>query len=149
MIDPTELPVIDSQAEPLKIFEELKANNCRRCEQRHKFWEKRGNRQMRKTTHGERRKFRKLGRGNEDRDREARELLHLDQAYIITPASTECRACGALWSLAEGILEAYGIAYSNDISLEWLATRSQLLVKGPSKSQARLFQAFIPRGETA
>jgi hypothetical protein len=75
--------------------------------------------------------------------------MHSGEPYVDIPANSSCGACEVLWSLAQGILNANGIVYSMSISLMWHATRSQLLVIGPNESQTRLFQVFIPRGETA
>lgn len=136
MIPFAQLPEIDSQGEPVNIFKWPNAERCERCEQRSKFLERRK---------VQRRQW----------DDEARDLtllggtMHSGEPYVDIPANSSCPACEVLWSLAQGILHANGIVFSTSISLMWHATRSQLLVVGPNENQTRLFQIFIPRGETA
>ena len=75
--------------------------------------------------------------------------MYSGEPYVDISANSSCPACEVLSSLALGTLNANGIVFSTSISLMWHATRSQLLVVGPNENQTRLFQIFIPRGETA
>jgi hypothetical protein len=130
IVDFAQLPETDCRTEPWNIFKDLRAEDCERCKQRSSFLE--------------RRKINNLQKSDKSRD-----LMDLGQACIVGPATSTCRACDVLWSLVQGILDAYSIVRSSSIALEWNTRSSQLIITGPNHEETRVIQVFVPRGEPA
>jgi hypothetical protein len=130
IVDFAQLPETDCRTEPWNIFKDLRAEDCERCKQRSSFLE--------------RRKINNLQKSDKSRD-----LMDLGQACIVGPATSTCRACDVLWSLVQGILDAYSIVRSSSIALGWNTRSSQLTITGPDHEETRVIQVFVPRGEPA
>jgi hypothetical protein len=130
IVDFAQLPETDCRTEPWNIFKDLRAEDCERCKQRSSFLE--------------RRKINNLQKSDKSRD-----LMDLGQACIVGPANSTCRSCDVLWSLVQGILDAYSIVRSSGIALEWNTRSSQLIITGPDHEETRAIQVFVPRGESA
>jgi len=128
IVDFAQLPETDCRTEPWNIFEDLRAGDCERCKQRSSFLRRR------KVNKGEKNDY-------------SQDLMDLSQACIVEPAISTCRACDVLWSLVQGILDAYSIVRSSSIALEWNTRSSQLIITGPDQNQTRSIQVFVPRGE--